>query len=954
MVIMTGGAVRKSLQGLIAAGALLALTAATAEAAGLGKLTVLSNLGEPLRAEIDVVAVEKTELETLVAKLGAPDAYAQSNLPYPPPSLGLKVSLEKRASGEPYIGASTVQPVNEPFVDILVDLSWTGGRIQRAYTALLDPPTFASEQPKAATPAAAAAPEVRPAPEVPPQPQVQTRLGSEFEKPAPAAEAAAPAAEAGAPAAPAAPEVPSGPPAEAGMPPSPPAARAAEAKGDTYTVKRGDTLSKIAREYKPDDVTTEQMLVALFRGNKDAFAGKNMNRLKTGKVIQIPEAEEIAAIDTKTARKEVRLQTADFNAYRQRLAEAAGMGAAGAESAQAAAGKITAGVQEQAPGKEQPRELLKLSKGEAPGAGGASARGGDLKAAQDRIHTLEEEVAARDKTIGEQKDRVAKLEKTIKDMQVLIEMKNKSMAEKQAQAAAPMPEPAKPATAKPPAPEAPKPEIAQPAPAPTPSEPPATQPGPTAAAPMPPAGGPMAQSGVAAAPKPRPKPKIIAPPPPEPSLVDTVLNEPLYLAGGGGALALLGGLAYMFVRRRRSGGEDYGGAEKKTSELRSEGEIAEEAPAAPAVAGGPRPAPAQVSEEVDPLAEAEIYLAYGRDAQAEDILREALAVNPRRQEVQLKLLEIYAKRKDVAAFDGVARELQVGTGGQGEVWAQAARLGFGIDPNNPRYAAGKGAGAAAPAAAAAAAAAVAAAGSVPGLDDKLLDFNIGIEETDLGTKTDIDLSRLGGGAPATTTDIDLTNLGAAGTGADIDLSVGQDTQTTLQPGTIDLDLGPAEREATASTPSPIDFDFDLNSLSASPETQTQGMQTVTRAMQQTVADVGTPESGSIEFDLSSISLDTPGGGRQEPTMELSSTGRAALPEIDLSNISLDLGGVPEPSAGGAPKDDRWYDVQTKFDLAKAYQEMGDKEGAREILREVIAEGDDEQKSAAQKVLETLS
>jgi pilus assembly protein FimV len=240
------------------------------------------------------------------------------------------------------------------------------------------------------------------------------------------------------------------------------------------------------------------------------------------------------------------------------------------------------------------------------------------------------------------------------------------------------------------------------------------------------------------------------------------------------------------------------------------------------------------------------------------------------------------------------------------------------------------------------------------LEDKLLDFNIGIEETDLGTKTDIDLSRLGGGAPATTTDIDLTNLGAVGAGADVDLSVGQSTETTLQPGTIDLDLGPAEQAGTASAPSPIDFDFDLNSLSASPETQTQGMQTVTRAMQQTVADVGTPESGNIEFDLSSISLDTPGGGRQEPTMELSSTGRAALPEIDLSNISLDLGGVPEPSAGGAPKDDRWYDVQTKFDLAKAYQEMGDKEGAREILREVIAEGDDEQKSAAQKVLETLS
>jgi pilus assembly protein FimV len=81
-----------------------------------------------------------------------------------------------------------------------------------------------------------------------------------------------------------------------------------------------------------------------------------------------------------------------------------------------------------------------------------------------------------------------------------------------------------------------------------------------------------------------------------------------------------------------------------------------------------------------------------------------------------------------------------------------------------------------------------------------------------------------------------------------------------------------------------------------------------------------------------------------------------MPEIDLSSISLDLGDAPAGSAtgGGGAKDERWYDVQTKFDLAKAYQEMGDKEGAREILQEVIAEGDAEQKAAAQKVLEALA
>src|SRR6201989_3043075 len=95
----TGGAVSKtSLRASIIAGALLLVSGAT-HAAGLGKLTVLSHLGEPLRAEIDVVAVEKGELETLNERLASPDAYIQSNLPYPSPALGMKLAVEKRPSG---------------------------------------------------------------------------------------------------------------------------------------------------------------------------------------------------------------------------------------------------------------------------------------------------------------------------------------------------------------------------------------------------------------------------------------------------------------------------------------------------------------------------------------------------------------------------------------------------------------------------------------------------------------------------------------------------------------------------------------------------------------------------------------------------------------------------------------------------------------------------------------
>ncbi len=514
---------KTSLVGSLIAGALF-LLAGAAEGAGLGKLTVLSHLGEPLRAEIDVVAPEKRELDTLTVRLGSPEAYLQSNLPYPPSSLGLRMAIEHRSSGEPYIKVTSAQPVPEPFVDLLVELNWQGGKILRAYTALLDPPAFAAAPPPMEAPAPKPKPEAAAPPPAPAAPAVETKMGSEMQQPAPetppAEVAAAPAPAEIAPgepalAPPATPTEPTtpAPPAEAGMPPKPEPAL----KEDSYGVKRGDTLSKIAMQYKPDDVTLDQMLVLLFRNNKAAFSGNNMNRLKTGKVLSIPDRSEAAGIPQKQARKEVRLQVADFNSYRERLASAAGATApAPDQGGLAASGKVTGPVQDKAtPSAGEPKEVLKLSQGEPPGGGGS-------KATQDKVRSLEEEVAARNKTIHEANERIAKLEKTVKDMQGLLELKNKPMADLQ-----------KPAVTPPsPAPAAPPAVVPPPA---KPEAPPVTSP------PVTPAIGPMAASGTQPAmadtepkPKPKPHPRVVAPPPPPPSLLDDLLAEPTYLAGGGG------------------------------------------------------------------------------------------------------------------------------------------------------------------------------------------------------------------------------------------------------------------------------------------------------------------------------------------------------------------------------------------------------------------------------------
>jgi pilus assembly protein FimV len=946
---------KTSIRASIIAAALF-LVAGAAEGAGLGKLTVLSHLGEPLRAEIDVVAPEKRELDTLSVRLGSPDAYTQSNLPYPPVSLGLRMALDKRASGETYIKVTTAQPVPEPFVDLLVELNWQGGKILRAYTALLDPPAFAAAppgaQPPAPTPEAAAPPP-------PPQPSVETRMGSEMQLPPaetpPAEVAAAPAPVEPAPgeplpAQPAEP-VAQAPPAEAGMPPKPPAAPKEESYGP---VKYGDTLSKIAKQYKPDDVSLDQMLVLLFRNNKEAFSGNNMNRLKTGKVLTISDPSEAAGIPQKEARKQVHLQVADFKAYRERLASAAGA-AMPAPEQQVTGGKVTGPVQEKgALPAGEPKEVLKLSKGEPPAAGGG-------KATQERVRGLEEEVAARDKTVREANERIAKLEKTVKDMQGLLELKNKPMAELQKPAVTPPQPPITPPAKIAPAPgpsAAPKPEAA-------PVVPPAA-----------PAAGPMAASGTqpsiaATEPKPRPKPRAVAPPPPPPSMLDELMADPTYLIGGGAVLALiLGFFGYRIMRDRRAAADIGGLAEKKTSEVSAfavSGGDSSGAMAARTSAAQP-----QIAEEVDPLAEAEIYLAYGRDGQAEEILKEALQNQPRRPEIHIKLLEIFAKRKDLAAFDPVARELQQVTGGQGEVWLQAARLGYQLEPSNPRYAAGK------PSAEAVAAAATAAAAAAAPATDKTLDFQIDSLEPspEIGTLTDIDagfgrrfattaaaaasVDRLDlnisvddGQAPGTKTDIDLGKLSAAVNAATpVDLDLDSLGHPTGMGAATDINLVTFSADQTSQMPV-MDFNLDLPS-GGEEKTQAQMAKIDSVDFDLKLDDTSTAATGatSVDFDIDRISLET-GGGRAEPVLDL---GRStpAMPDLDLSSISLDLGagGPQEAEVGG--KDDKWYDVQTKFDLAKAYQEMGDKEGAREILREVVAEGDAEQKAAASKVLQTLS
>ena len=917
----------KSVIKTIAAALAFVLLPSLALAAGLGKLTVLSGLGQPLKAEIELVAMQKGEAGSLGVRLPPIEAFRQANIDYSGALLSIKFSIEQRGEDRYVIALSSTQPMNEPFLDLLVELDWATGRLVREYTFLLDPPEYKPPQQAAevAAPTVPAVPVIKPV-EAPKQPESRAS-----DRPA-----ATPSGTAG--------------PAGAAAPAAPPKA------ARSYEVKRGDTLAKIANTNKSDAVSLQQMLIALYRSNADAFDGNNMNRLRAGKILNIPDPAAAAAVDQSDAKRVVVAQAAEFNDYRRKLGAAVAAAPERAEARrQSASGKITAKVEDAPAAAKETKDQLKLSKAEELGKPGAK-RGSP---------GLQEDLVAKEKALKEASERIAMLEKNVQDMKKLLELKSQAGAQLQQQAAkagaAKAAEPAKAQEAvKPAAPaKAPEPaKAAEPAkalasakaPEPAKALAPAKAPEPAKAA------EPVKVPEPAKAAAAKAAPKAAPPPPPEPSLIEEILGNELALYGGGGFLLLLfGGYGYYAWKRKKSlqqiessvmGAPSLavdpvfgaaGGAKVDTGASEIQGDFSQDAAAV-----------AIDSEEVDPIAEADVYMAYGRDAQAEEILKEALAKDSTRQPIRAKLLEIYAGRKDVKAFESVAAELHAGTGGEGELWQKAAALGLQIDPGNPLY------GGTVPADGSSAhddtqvladggivAAAAPAPEIVPDAAEKPaespgLDFDLGLSEPGVaapgGTPEDAP-------APATELTSDLgfdLDLGGgeatpaaapAASGIDIDIAAG---------GTVILDTRvPAPAPAPADAGASIDFDFELPGAG-----DTAKAEPAPAAAETPAAAAPADGGGGIDFDFN---LDLPAAKEDAPA-------EAPAAPLDLSSFSLDLGA---PGEAAAPADAHWQEVATKLDLAKAYQEMGDKDGARELLNEVLKEGDAAQQQQAQTMLTAL-
>lgn len=417
------------------------------------------------------------------------------------------------------------------------------------------------------------------------------------------------------------------------------------------------------------------------------------------------------------------------------------------------------------------------------------------------------------------------------------------------------------------------------------------------------------------------------PPMEEPSILDEFLENPLLLALMGGALAALLGLgAYRLRQRKKSPQVDSsflesrlqpdsffggsGGQRIDTNEGGATGSSMVYSPSQLDAAG-----------DVDPVAEADVYLAYGRDLQAEEILKEALRVSPQRVAIHSKLLEIYAKRRDAKAFEVAATDAYALTHGEGLEWEHICELGRELDPSNPLYRPGgapRGAVAAAGLAAATAArvsALDAPATTSPDLDLDL-DFSTGDEP--------------GGGAEGASRAVHLHSAPEPADGLDLEFGEAQEEAATQAAAKVT----PAAAAAPAAADEPLAFELPSIEEPAPVEPV---------AAAQAAAEPR--DDKMIEFDLDSLSLDLDTQAPADEAAPLQAPApmaavSAAAPEA-AADDTLSTQGLEEP--GSDP-------LATKFALAQEFNAIGDPDGARSLAEEVLAEASGDLRTRAQKFL----
>ncbi|MBD9562438.1 FimV family protein [Pseudomonas sp. PDM09] len=879
---------------VLAIAAASALSSGMAHALGLGELTLKSTLNQPLVAEIELLDVKDLTAAEVVPSLASPEDFAKAGVDRQAFLNDLTFTPVLNASGKSILRVTSSKPLSEPMVKFLVQVMWPNGRLLRDYSVLLDPSKFSPQTADAAA------------------------------QPAPAQTVTAPVTGA--------------------------------TKSSQYTTTPRDTLWEIAAKAR-NGGSIQQTMLAIQALNPDAFIDGNINRLKTGQVLRLPDQVQSTNLPQPKAIAEVAAQNTAWRQGRRYVAKP------GAGQQQLDATKRARGE-----GASSQPAADKLSLVSADTGKGGKGAAGDAKALSDKLAVTEESLDATRRDNAELKSRMSDLQSQLDKLQRLIELKNNQLAKLQAAGGADASASSVPAMSA---------ELAA-SPAATPAD----------AAPVP--------APEAAAPEVVPAP--VVEPTPDDQKFNELLTNPILLGlVGGGAVVLL--LLLLLLARRRKAQQE---AEKhlrmaRALEEEQEFSVDQDLPpssfeglevpppsvklaTAPTPTPTPAPAPAPVIAPVvvtppiaaplvspaaersdrsdDVLAQAQSHIAGGRLNQAAALLEDAIKQEPQRSDLRLKLMEVYGQQGDRDAF--VAQERQLVANGDNFARVEELKSRF-------------------PAMAVVAASGLAAAAIAAELDaqyvkDLLLDEPQAPEPalSDFDSAFDLSLDDLEAATP-------IAPVVAAEPEVQVEPAPAPAPEpeelAELDEFPLDDDLSfesvlqqQAEIKENLDDLSVFDLDMDLGG-DASPATLAED--DFLLSLDEDLKDSPVAEAAPVtEPTLDDLELPADFDLSLADEMDAAAPDQPDAFESELNDVNAELDrlsqSLGEPSfteedalASAADEPDFDFlsgtdEVATKLDLAQAYIDMGDSDGARDILNEVVTEGDAGQKSEAKEMLSRLA
>lgn len=816
------------------------LVYSVSNAAGLGKLSVLSALGQPLRAEIELTSVAKEEIGKLVPKLASYAEFQQAHIDYGQALSSLRFAIEDRGSRH-FVLITSTQAMNDPFVEILVELNSSKGRLIREYSVLLEPaeiqanpaPTSSENRTAAITAqknvtlqtTGSARNNLH---------KLETKLETKSKSNLQNSQAIT-----------------------------------ENKNAEYYKIENGDTLSRIANQFKYEGTSLEQMLVAIQRINPSVFIDNNMNLIRAGDMVMIPELSEVQRIDRSDAKKVIAAHSADFNAYRNRLADQVAdmQPEESTDTKKINSGKITAKAIEIPTPANESKDKLKLSKANVKEQGDLRALDEEkiaqqieLQAANERIKELEKNTENLKKILALQDETSTTLLSTSPSTSLSTSASTNNIGAA-ANSSASSTSAASTSAASTFATSTPLPAIE------------------TAAS--------------VAAP--------IQPKQPEKVAVPTIKSEPnividwiRYLPYGAILLALFASVGIYLSRRKKVSQKVSKHVDEKPdlissrvranlllrsssvddSQTAETGDSLFHSNLAPSIS---HLEVSEVDQAIDPLVQADAYIAHGRYQQAEELLNEAVRAEPNRQPLRIKLLEIYAHEKDSHSFEAMARKIYQMTGGHGPDWAKVVAMGVIIDPQIVNFQKDQ--------------AETPSATSVFEKEDKKEPVNASLGEDDIhephfGSTPEVN------------------------------------SEEVIQPSS----------EQTVSENSHM-LDFDIPTSNQEPLVQ---VETNPRSQATDSQNLGSTNASFMDIDFSGIDLDLPK--------------MAVDVDQDKPKNNLNIHADKTPAASIEVIAEQ---MSTKLDLADAYQKIGDKDGARELLKEVLQSGSQEQVTTAKTMMSEL-